>query len=80
MPCLTSLLLLAPLLMGKPDVIEPPVEIGALKIGMTVIEANRGMQRGRALRTVPRPVGNVQALAQAYARGKARAAQKGSGR
>jgi hypothetical protein len=70
------LVLLAPLLMGKPDVIEPPLDVGALRIGMTVIEANRAMQRGRALRTVPRPVGNVQA----YAHGKASAAQKESGR
>ncbi len=56
------------------------MDIGAFKIGMTVIEANRAMQRGRALRTVPRPVGNAQALAQAYARSKAGAAQKEPGR
>jgi hypothetical protein len=74
------LLLLAPLLMGKPDTIEPALDVGAFKVGMTVIEANRAMQRGRALRTVPRPVGNAQALAQAYARGKAVAAQKEAGR
>jgi len=80
MPCLTSLLLLAPLLVGKPDAIEPPLDVEALRIGMTVVEANRAMQRGRALRTVPRSVGNAKALAQAYALGKAGSAQKEPGR
>ena len=80
MPCLSSLLLLAPLMMGQPDVTEPPLDAGAFKVGMTVIEANHAMQRGRALRMVPRPVGNARALAEAYASGKAAALQKASGR